>query len=236
MSVTPIKLFATQPHDCSYIKQARATTLFVDPDEIITSDLYMRLSNLGFRRSGAHMYKPHCADCDKCIATRVVADGYKLTRSDKRVLKKNSDLKLGYEASIETSEHYSLFESYINERHSDGDMYPPSWEQYADFLGGHCDLTRYLCARDGDGRLIMVAVIDTTIDGLSAVYTFFAPDQAERSLGHLAILLMLQLIRESNNQYLYLGYLIEECSKMAYKTRYQPLEILQKGEWIPFKG
>jgi len=236
MSVTPIKLFATQPHDCSYLQGKRATTLFVDPDEIITTDLYVRLSNLGFRRSGAHMYKPHCSDCDKCIPSRVSAKDYHFTRSDRRVLKRNSDLSLEYETSIEGAEHYELFERYINQRHSDGDMYPPSWEQYADFLGSHCDLTRYLCARDREGKLLMVAVLDSTTDGLSAVYTFFDPSEEKRSLGHLAILVMLQLIRDSRADYLYLGYLIEDCVKMSYKIRYQPLEILQKGEWILRKG
>ncbi len=230
MSVKPIKLFATQPHDCSYLEGHRATTLFVDPDEEITVELYTRLSDLGFRRSGAHLYKPHCGECDKCIPARVSCKHYRLSRSDKRVLRRNKDLSVRWLDSIETNECYALFEKYINQRHADGDMYPPSWEQYTDFLGAHCPLTRYMAAFDGD-QLVMVAVHDELPDGQSAVYTFFAPELDDRSLGKFAILRLINEVQRANAEYLYLGYWIEGCRKMAYKQAYQPMEILQNNEW-----
>ena len=58
-----LKLFATQPHPCSYLDDREATTLFIDPDAHVTKSLYSQLTGLGFRRSGRHLYRPHCATC-----------------------------------------------------------------------------------------------------------------------------------------------------------------------------
>lgn len=233
MTAKPIKLFATQPHPCSYLEGEEATTLFVDPDEAITVELYTRLSNLGFRRSGPHLYKPHCAQCNQCIASRVDCNGFKLSRSDRRVLNRNKDLVISFTDSIESSQYYDLFERYINERHADGDMYPPSYEQYSDFLGSHSELTKYMSVTDNQGALVLVSVYDDLPDGLSAVYTFFDPSLSSLSLGKWAILKQIEMVQTSQRSYLYLGYYISECQKMAYKNHYQPMEILQNDSWTP---
>jgi arginine-tRNA-protein transferase len=34
--------------------------------------------------------------------------------------------------------------------------------------------------------------------------------------------------------YVYLGYWIDGCRKMAYKSRFQPLERLEGSRWVPF--
>ena len=67
--------------------------------------------------------------------------------------------------------------------------------------------------------------------GLSAVYTFFDPDLAGRSLGTLAILSQLRWARELGLPYLYLGYWIAGHPKMDYKRRFRPLEIYDSGDW-----
>jgi arginine-tRNA-protein transferase len=69
--------------------------------------------------------------------------------------------------------------------------------------------------------------------GLSAVYTFFDPDYASRSLGHLAILHQIEQARSRDLDYLYLGYWIRGCEKMSYKNRYKPLEGFINDQWIP---
>ena len=47
--LSTLKLFATQPHPCSYLDNQEATTLFVDPEAKIDIQLYTQLSQLGFR-------------------------------------------------------------------------------------------------------------------------------------------------------------------------------------------
>jgi arginine-tRNA-protein transferase len=82
-----------------------------------------------------------------------------------------------------------------------------------------------------NGEVVMVALVDRLLDGLSAVYTFFEPELEPRSLGVFGVLEQLRLARELNLPYLYLGYWIADCRKMAYKRAYQPLEMLLQGRW-----
>ena len=70
-SLREIKVYTTFPHRCSYLEGEEATTLFVDPRQKLSQELYTQLSLLGFRRSGDHVYRPHCARCSACnSATR----------------------------------------------------------------------------------------------------------------------------------------------------------------------
>ena len=50
--------FATPAHDCSYLPDREATTMFVDPRAHVDKRLYSQLTALGFRRSGSHYYRP----------------------------------------------------------------------------------------------------------------------------------------------------------------------------------
>ncbi|WP_020209244.1 arginyltransferase [Gilvimarinus chinensis] len=226
-----LKLFATAPHPCSYLEGEEATTVFIDPAAEVDQDLYSQLSRLGFRRSGSHLYRPHCAACQACVSSRIPVRLFKANRSQKRCIKKNSDLQLHLVDSIQTDEHYSLYESYINNRHADGDMYPPTREQYEAFLSAEWGTTRYIEYRLQD-RLLGVAVCDELTDGLSAVYTFFDSQEAKRSLGTFAILVQIRKAQDMGLEYVYLGYWIRNCQKMAYKTQYRPLQLLINKHWV----
>ena len=82
-------------------------------------------------------------------------------------------------------------------------------------------------------ELIGVAVTDVVKSGLSAVYTFFDPEQgSQRGLGNFAILWQINYALEQDMVYLYPGFWIKECRKMNYKIRFQPIEGLHKGKWI----
>jgi len=229
-SLREIKVYTTFPHSCSYLEDAQATTLFVDPRQNIGVPLYTQLSLLGFRRSGDHIYRPHCASCDACIACRVPVAGFKATRSQRRVWQRNQDLRVVESNSIVDDEAYALYERYISLRHADGDMYPPDRQQYESFLNNGLDCTRYLRFYDQE-RLIGVAVLDVMLDGLSAIYTFYEPEDDRRSLGTFAVLVQIEEAKRRQLDYLYLGYWIAECDKMNYKSRFQPLELFVGGEW-----
>ncbi|HEY7883398.1 MAG TPA: arginyltransferase [Cellvibrionaceae bacterium] len=226
-----LKLFATAPHPCSYIDGEEATTLFIDPQAPVDQPLYSELSRLGFRRSGDHLYRPHCVGCQACVSCRVPVAQFRPNRSQKRCINRNSDLDIRFADQITSDEHYRLYAHYINTRHRDGDMYPPSRSQYEGFLSQAWSLTRYIEYRR-DERLVAVAVCDLLDDGLSAVYTFFDSHQDKRSLGVFAILSQIAKARELGLDYVYLGYWIRQCQKMAYKTQYRPLELLVNKRWV----
>lgn len=225
-----IRFFSTQPHECGYIGGEQATTVFVDPDLEIDRALYTQLSSLGFRRSGQHLYRPHCESCHACVPTRLPVSGFTPSRQQKRCIKRNLDLNIEFVPEPSLERHYPLYERYISLRHYDGDMYPPTTEQFQSFLnsqwgGAEClELTL-------NGKLLGVAVTDQLEDALSAVYTFFDPDYDKRSLGVFSLLMQIQAAQARGLKYLYLGYWIEDCQKMRYKTDYRPIQLLSSGHW-----
>jgi arginine-tRNA-protein transferase len=226
-----LQLFATHPHPCSYLPDLEATTIFIDPEAEIDINAYSQLSESGFRRSGTHIYRPHCEGCQACISVRVPVKDFTPTRNQKRCLKQNSDLDIVVVNDIDTDEHYQLYQHYIDKRHRDGDMYPASREQYQGFLGSAWGATRYLEMRL-DGVLIGVAVSDQIDNALSAIYTFFDCAHDKRSLGRFAVLHQIERAKTLNLDYLYLGYWIKQCDKMSYKSQYRPLEVLVGQEWL----
>ncbi len=233
MDVSSLKLFATHEHACSYLPGRLATTVFIDPDAALNQAVYSDLSDFGFRRSGRHIYRPHCRLCQACVPVRVPTSGFKMSRSHKRCLKRNHDLQLEV-VSTQTDEHYALYERYISQRHADGDMYPPSREQFRDFLSSEWGTTRYLQWRL-QGKLLAVAVTDTLDRGLSAIYTFYDPQEESRSLGTFAILQQIRMARELGLDYVYLGYWIRESEKMRYKSRFRPLQRYVNNHWLTFE-
>lgn len=226
-----LKFYATQPHACSYLPEQRATTLFLDPQQPIDLETYSQLSEVGFRRSGDNLYRPHCQACSACIASRIAVDDFQPSRQQARIFKRNSDLRVSAHPPSLTDEIYQLYARYIESRHKDGDMYPPSREQFASFLVRDWAFSLFHEFRLGN-ELVAIAVTDQMRNGLSAVYTFYAPEHARRSLGRYAILWQIEQARRQQLHAVYLGYWIKGCRKMNYKTEYRPLEMLINQRWV----
>ena len=155
---------------------------------------------------------------------------FRFSKNQKRLLNKNSDLTLSIKQAPE-ADYDELFSRFINERHSDGEMYPPDPDKFWNWVS--CDwLTPELLEwRNNQEELIIVSVVDRTADAMSAVYTFFNPDHDKRSPGTYAVLEMLRLAQQRQVSRLYLGYQIDDCKKMNYKTRFAPYERLVGNHW-----
>ena len=226
-----LHFYATPEHDCSYLEDKTAKTLFVDPHAEISQETYSQLSDLGFRRSGKHIYRPHCDDCQACISVRVPIALFQPSKSQKRIINKNKDLTVTRHKPSFSQEYYALYSRYINERHRDGDMFPPSFEQFNSFLVEGQEHTYFFEFRNDEGALLAVSVVDYLPKGLSAIYTFFDPSQEKRSLGSFCVLWQLQQCQKENLNYLYLGYWVRQCRKMNYKISFRPIEFLIDGYW-----
>ena len=229
-SLRDLKVYTTYPHSCSYLEDQEATTLFVDPRQPVDQKLYSKLSVLGFRRSGNHIYRPHCAQCNACIPARIPVAEFAHRRGQARIWQRNQDLRMVRTDQIDDDEAFDLYHRYISQRHADGDMYPPDREQFEAFLSSVWGCTCYFRFYD-KGKLVAVAVVDILEDGLSAIYTFFDPSAARRSLGVYAILWQVEQARDMGLEHLYLGYWIRDCQKMSYKSDYRPLEIYHNSRW-----
>ncbi len=225
------QFFITPAHACSYLPQREANTLFLDPRDTITPGIYQTLTEQGFRRSGSHLYRPHCTDCQACIPARVPVATFHARRRQRRVLARNAELTVEVKPAVYSHEYYELYRRYIAGRHSDGDMYPPSVAQFRSFLLSQWSETLFVCLYLGK-KLLAVAVTDQQEGGLSAIYTFFDAEFPERSLGVMSILKQIELCQKLALPYVYLGYWIRDSEKMRYKTEYRPVELFVSGRWI----
>ena len=225
-----LPLYLSAPHDCSYLPDRRSSTLFADPDQPMDMASYNELLQYGFRRSGRLVYAPRCEECRQCVSVRVRAAEFRPRRSQRRVLQANADIEMRVGPARFEQHHYELYRRYTAVRHEDGEMATASADDYLGFLRADwCD-TRFLEFLL-DGRLVALAATDLPADGLSAVYTFFDPDLASRSLGTYAILRQIAHAQSLGLPYLYLGYWIRDSRKMAYKINFRPIELCISGRW-----
>ena len=104
--------------------------------------------------------------------------------------------------------------------------------EFEQFLIGAWNDSRFLELRErASHRLLAVAVTDLAPEALSAVYTFYEPDEAARGLGTLGVLRQLEWARREGRAHLYLGYWIASHPKMDYKRRFRPLEGFDGRGW-----
>ena len=192
---------------------------------------YTALSSLGFRRSGDHVYRPHCPNCRDCIPIRLDIARFRPNRSQRRILRMNKNLQLFTQPAEYIAQHYALYRRYIQARHPAGGMDNDDVEQYCRFIQTDGCTTELLELREAD-ELLAVAVTDVFTNGLSAVYTFYAPDKSARSLGTFAILRQIEECRQRNLKWLYLGYWIPDSPKMQYKSNFRPFEYFDGQSWL----
>ena len=231
-SLSELRFFTTPAHDCSYLDDRQAITLFVDPLARIDTNMYSALSAVGFRRSGNHIYRPYCQTCSACIPVRIPVADFQLKRRHNRVINKNSDVVVKQIVPTVNDEYFDLYQKYIVARHADGDMYPAEIEQFESFLVNGREEAIFFEFRINK-ELLAVAVADRLNHGLSAIYTFFDPEKENRSPGVLAVLHLIEETHRLSLNYLYLGYWIKQCQKMNYKMDYKPIELYINNHWIP---
>lgn len=226
-----IRLFQTGEHRCGYFVERIARDLLLDPHDANVANAYPTALSSGFRRSGDHVYRPHCPGCKACVAARVPVAAFTPSRSQRRCLADNRDVEARVAPAQRSDEHFTLYQRYLAARHAGAGMDNPAPEDFDQFLRSRWSQTRFLELRQ-DQRLLAVAVTDQLPDALSAVYTFFEPEFASRSLGTLAVLEQIRWAQRAGISHLYLGYWIGDHPKMAYKARFAPLEILHNGRWV----
>lgn len=215
-------------HACPYLegRQARERAFYADR---LPAAFYHSLMDHGWRRSGHIVYKPACETCSECLPIRIPAGEFAPNRTQRKLLRRNADLAVDIHPCHATLEKFDLFMRYQRARHA-GTMCG-QWHEFTGFLYSSPLPTREYEFRLGE-QLVAVAIADAGDDYLSAVYTYFDPDFAARSLGTWAILWFIQHAREQSIPHYYMGYYIRDCRKMNYKTDFRPCELGDgRGGW-----
>jgi arginine-tRNA-protein transferase len=216
---------------CPYLSgrfERKLLTEITGPD---AHDLYDLLTRAGFRRSHRFAYRPACEDCMACVPVRVPTATFEVTRSFKRIAAANRDLCMVERPALATQEHYALFKSYLRARHDDGEMACMGPQEFRAMVEETDIDTRVIEFRRPDRALVAALLMDWLSDGASAVYSYFSPAEARRSLGYYMIAWLIEAAREHDLPFVYLGYWIAGCPKMDYKTRFRPIEALTENGW-----
>jgi arginyl-tRNA--protein-N-Asp/Glu arginylyltransferase len=227
----PQFFYTTAPLPCPYVAgrtERKVVTEIAGPG---TEALHDRLSRAGFRRSHNIAYAPVCPSCQACIPIRIPVATFQPGNTLRRIAKANAQLEGFVVTPRATAEQFQLFQRYQQARHGGGDMATMSFYDYRAMVEDTPVETFLAEFRDPDTRLISACLADRLGDGLSAVYSFFAPAMEKRSLGTHAILWLIDRAKALGLPYVYLGYWVPESRKMAYKARFRPSEILVSGTW-----
>lgn len=228
-----LQFYSTAAYPCSYLSGERAMSQVATPTHLITTEVYGELVRRGFRRSGVFTYRPNCEECRACVPVRLPIERFVPNRSQRRCLKANAKLRASELPLLYFDEHYRLYLRYQAARHLGGGMDQDNHEQYSRFLL-QSRIDSRLIEFTENGVLRMVSIIDVLSDGLSSVYTFYDPDLKKAGLGSYNILWQIAQCAANNWPYLYLGYWIRDCGKMAYKAKFRPIEGLIDQEWRAF--
>jgi arginine-tRNA-protein transferase len=198
------------------------------------------LGRIGFRRSQTVAYRPSCLDCSACISVRVVAGEFRPSTTQRRNLKRNSDLVTSVCRPWSTAEQFELLQRYLGQRHPGGGMASMDEVDFADMVE-HTPVDSWVIeyrepTADGTpGRLVGACLTDRQGDGLSMIYSFYEPDHgARQGLGNYIILDHIRRAAAEGLPYVYLGYWVQGSPRMQYKVRYRPLERLGRDGWARF--
>jgi len=228
--IMSIPLWLTQESACSYLDGKRSKSVVVHPDFAMDTQVYSRLIEQGFRRSGDQVYKPHCSKCAACVPTRIPVTKFIPNRQQRRCLRRNQHTQIIIKSAEFNERHFELYRKYQTARHGKDRESALTREDYLQFLGSTwCDT--WFVEFFVQDQLAAVAVVDELDHALSAVYTFFDPDLSEYSLGVFAVLWQIEAARQHQLDFVYLGFWIADCRKMRYKIQYQPLQGWIAGQW-----
>jgi arginine-tRNA-protein transferase len=235
------QFYLTAPSPCPYLPGKEERKVFTHLVGERAGELNDLLTHGGFRRSQSIAYRPACDTCRACVSVRVVASEFRPSRNMRRVMERNGDVVGDMRTSSPTSEQYSVFRAYLDSRHRNGGMADMTVLDYAMMVEDSHVQTRVVEYRRrgpdsgitgrGSGQLLAVTLVDVLSDGLSMVYSFFDPEEGDRSLGTFMILDHIARARRMGLDYVYLGYWVRGSHKMDYKGRFLPQERLMPEGW-----
>ncbi|ONF97349.1 arginyltransferase [Sphingomonas jeddahensis] len=231
------RFFVTSPAPCPYIPGRQERKVFTELNGPHAGELNDALGRIGFRRSQSVAYRPSCVGCTACVSVRVVAHEFEANATQRKLVRRNDDLEVTACRPWATDEQFQLLSRYLSHRHPSGGMAGMDEQDYADMVE-HSPVNsvvveyREPTVEGRPGKLVAACLTDQQADGLSMIYSFFdAAEDARAGLGNLIILDHILRARAAGLPYVYLGYWVKGAARMAYKTRYRPLEMLGPKGW-----
>ncbi|MEK6626850.1 MAG: hypothetical protein AABY86_17925 [Bdellovibrionota bacterium] len=203
--------------ECPYGKGPKARYRDFVAIDVAESDLDTLFFE-GWRKFGPYFFVPNCVDCTACIPIRLVPVDLILTHSQKRVIKRNFDLRMVTGPLNFRPEIFELYLEFQQERFEKADIDVEQFYQSFYLVSKHGMQIEYFAKE----RLIAVGFVDVTDNIMSSVYFFWKPQEYKRMLGIFSILYEIEIAKERQLQFYYLGYALEGLPSMSYKFQFKP--------------
>jgi arginine-tRNA-protein transferase len=201
------------------------------------------LIHRGWRRFGSYYFHPICNECNKCKSIRIDVSNFKLSKSQKKSIKRNKETEIIIQKPSLTQAHIDLYNKYHHfkqnkDNWSHRNISPREYKE--NFVEGAHDFGKEVLYMR-DNKIIGIDLIDILDDGISSIYFYYDPDYPRLSLGTYSLLYQVELAKVLELQWVYLGYWVDGCKAFAYKPNFQPQEILdgfpkihEIANWEPF--
>ena len=191
------------------------------------------LLNEGDQRVGPTVFRTECPFCQACEPVRVDVESFQPSRSQRRVLVRNADLRVELGPPSMSRRRVALWN-----RHRRGRGLLTAYSRkdpvgYREWLVESCAPTVEVRYLDGE-RLVALSVLDLGVSSANSAYHYFDPTEARRSLGVFSVLREIELCASLGIRWYYLGLWAADAQALQYKSGYYPHERLVRGEWVRF--
>jgi len=213
---------------CSYLDDKEQTTHY-KVIENCSAQNCQDLIERGFRRFGKMFFRPICANCQECQSIKIEVENFSFSKSQKRIIKKASHLKSYVQIPTLSQAHLDLFKKYhLHMKDKKEWTYNETTPEhyYQSFVTGYNEFGYEVLYFDDD-KLIGVDLIDILEDGISSIYFYYDPDYSQYSLGKLSLYNQIKFAQRSGKKWIYLGYYVEDCPSLSYKSEYKPYITLK---------
>ena len=219
--------FCMLDYECAYIPNKKVR-MHYKHIENATQSYNTALINRGWRRFGSYYFHPICEGCSECKSLRINVDEFKLSKSQKKSIKRNKETEIIIQKPTLTQAHLDLYNKYHAFKHQKDNwthrnISPREYKE--NFVEGAHDFGKEVLYIQ-DGEIIGVDLIDILDDGISSIYFYYDPDFPRLSLGTYSLLYQIELAKVLELPWIYLGYWVDGCKAFAYKSNFQPQEIL----------
>ena len=213
---------------CAYLEDMKQTTHY-KVIENCSTEYCEHLIERGWRRFGSMFFRPICETCTQCESLKIDVKNFVYSKSQRRVKRKNSDTKMHIRKPKVTQGHLDLFEKYhlhMKDKREWAHNQTDAKHYFASFVHGHGDFG-YEILYFIEDKLVGIDLIDILPNGISSIYFFYDPDYEQYSLGTNSMLQQIQIAKDNDLEWIYMGYYVKECQSLAYKSRYSPYKTLE---------
>jgi arginyl-tRNA--protein-N-Asp/Glu arginylyltransferase len=191
----------------------------------------------GWRHFGTHFFRYNLMVQEGRLQTvvplRVDLSQLVLSKSQRRVLRRNEDLFVRVEPAALTDEVSAMFQRHKT-RFSENIPDDLSVFLSAEPATVPCPCLQVRCLLQG--QCIAVSFFDAGVRGISSVYAVFEPDFASRGLGVFTLIKEMQWAQEQGKEYAYPGYATLGRSHYDYKKQFSGLQGYDwtRKAWLPW--